>query len=311
MAEDPDGHVALIEFDVHGDGDYDAAQRVRARRDRPTPSTAYPDPIVGRHTTAARITDDAGARTELTTGVEVHAENLPPIVAVAVLAPSAPRPGEPVTVSARRERPRWAQAPGVAFDLDGDGSYETDGPATTCNTRRGRARDRGAGAGRRRRRDDRAGAAWRSTRTPGTPFEIRSRQPRWCGRARRVPLLGVRVAVWRGTLDDDGAFDDDRHACVPGPPARSPVRARAADGRVAMRTVAVVADRGIAPAVIELGLPVAIQRGSADDVPRRGGRPGRRAGDAGVRARRRRRGSTSDRARCGGGYRWTFPAPAR
>ena len=72
-----------------------------------------------------RITDDAGATTVLRTDLFVHLENLPPRVAIDV-APADPSPGEPVTVSARASDPDGTP-PGLAFDLDGDGTYETEG----------------------------------------------------------------------------------------------------------------------------------------------------------------------------------------
>ena len=47
--EDPDGHVALIEFDVHGDGVYDDAHPF-GPGEIAHAEHRYPDPIVGRHT---------------------------------------------------------------------------------------------------------------------------------------------------------------------------------------------------------------------------------------------------------------------
>ena len=65
-------------------------------------------------------------------------------------------------------------------------------------------------------------------------------------------------------MDGDGAFDDgvgEAPAHAFGAAGTFAVRARTATGRVAMRTVTVVADAGIAPAVTALDLPPVIRAG--------------------------------------------------
>ena len=127
-ATDPDGHVATIEFDIHDDGEYEVTAAFAPGEDAHA-EHAYHDPVLGPHATRVRITDDAGATTILRTDLFVHLENLPPRVAIDVV-PADPSPGEPVTVSARASDPD-GPPPGLAFDLDGDGTYETDPGAST------------------------------------------------------------------------------------------------------------------------------------------------------------------------------------
>ena len=97
---------------------------LRARSGRARRVRAITTRSLGPHSTRVRITDDAGATTVLRTDLFVHLENLPPRVAIDV-TPADPEPGEPVTVSARASDPD-GPPPGLAFDLDGDGTYETD-----------------------------------------------------------------------------------------------------------------------------------------------------------------------------------------
>ncbi len=106
--EDPDGHIVLVELDLDGNGDYELGEPI-APGDVAHVEKARIDPGLGRYTLRARLTDDAGAVAVLTTSLEIHADNLRPLVSVEV-EPSAPRPGEPVTVSAIATRPRRGAA---------------------------------------------------------------------------------------------------------------------------------------------------------------------------------------------------------
>ena len=171
-------------------------------------------------------------------------------------------------------------APGVAFDLDGDGTYETDGPTATLQLEPG-THELGVRA--RTPTAPRRSAGARSTCTP-SPFEIvpppalvrpgragdvaRVRSRRRVGHRRR---RGVRRRA---------------HARVPG--RRCPPRVgtrgrwprRDADRRRARRPRHRSGGDGVGPPAGDPDRP-------DDDVPRRRRRPGRRAGDAGVRAQRR------------------------
>jgi hypothetical protein len=251
-AADPDGHVASVEFDIHGDGEYDTLQTF-APGETAHAEHRYPDPVVGNHTTAARITDDSGATTELKFDLDVHLGNLPPRVTIAV-TPSAPRPGEPVTVSASATDPD-GPTPDVTFDLDGDGTYETDVAAPSIvTTLPAGVHELGAQA----HDDDGDTAVSRQTVDVGAPApEIAL--PAGVVRPGAAVTFGASEPVmW--DMDGDGAFDDGPTHAFP-EAGTFPVRARTAGGRLAMRTVTVVPDNGLAPAVTALDRPAAIAAG--------------------------------------------------
>ena len=234
-----------------------------------TPSTAITTRCVGAHSTRVRITDDAGATTVLRTDLFVHLENLPPRVAIEV-TPADPGPGEPVTVSARASDPD-GPPPGLAFDLDGDGTYETDpGEGTSVvTTLRRRRPARGRRPGARRGRD---GRAPERARRDGAARAHAARRSCPAGRRRDLPRERGRDVGRRRR-----PVPRSTHAFAS--PGTYEIRARASDGRVAMRTVTVEADTGLPPAVTSFTLPVGDHRRSPRGGQRGRDRPGRRPAD--------------------------------
>jgi PKD repeat protein len=115
--QDSDGRIARVEFDLDGDGTYEvtgAGQTTQTRFDS-----------AGRRTLRARFVDDGGNVSVVTTEVDVHAGDSAPFVRLNMPG-SQPKVGEKVNI--------WAEATDAddqdltyAYDLDGDGSFETAG----------------------------------------------------------------------------------------------------------------------------------------------------------------------------------------
>jgi hypothetical protein len=125
--EDVDGRVAKVEFDADGNGTYEISGP------GPTLKTGVGFVLPGGHLVRARVTDDVGA-TVVATAV-VRAEDKAPGAAVSAYADSVSDPvlpGVSTTVGAAAtgfRAVRWE------FDLDGDGTYETDrGSVSTART---------------------------------------------------------------------------------------------------------------------------------------------------------------------------------
>jgi hypothetical protein len=154
---------------------------------------------------------------------------------------------------------------GLAFDLDGDGTYETEaGPATSMLTTFATAGPHEVGV---QARDDEGlrSVSRESVQVDtlaGAPFEISPPAgPVRPGVAATYSAPGA--VAW--DMDADGAFDDavgEAPAYAFAAAGTFAVRARTAAGRVAMRTVTVVGDAGIAPAVTALDLPPVIAVGA-------------------------------------------------
>jgi hypothetical protein len=253
-ASDPDGHVATIEFDIHDDGEYEVTESFAPGAEAHA-EYSYPDPVLGPHSTRVRITDDAGATTVLRTDLFVHLDNVPPRVAIDV-TPADPEPGEPVTVSARASDPD-GPPPLLAFDLDGDGAYETDaGPGSSVQTTFAAAGLHEVGV---RARDEDFAVSRQTVLVGSEPLVL------------TLPSAPVRpgvAATYRASepvtweLGPPGETLSHTFA----EPGTYEIRARASDGREAMRTVIVAADTGLPPAVTELTLPAAITAGRPTPV---------------------------------------------
>ncbi|RKQ88105.1 Ig-like protein group 3 [Solirubrobacter pauli] len=117
---DTDGTVTAVAFDLDGDGAFETAADAAGEA-----TTTFAQE--GRRTVRVRFTDDAGATTTATKQVDVRTGNLAPITSVSVY-PAITRPGEPVELYASASDVDGEIAR-FQFDLDGDGSYETDAGA--------------------------------------------------------------------------------------------------------------------------------------------------------------------------------------
>jgi hypothetical protein len=115
-AGQPDDHIARYEWDLDGDGSFE---------------TETPGPVAHTSFTAAglthvllRVTDGFDESTVVHRDVAV---GVPAPVAAFSLAPTAPRAGDAVTLDAGASSiARGGQIARYAWDLDGDGSFETD-----------------------------------------------------------------------------------------------------------------------------------------------------------------------------------------
>jgi hypothetical protein len=113
---DPDGLNVQTALDLDGDGTFETAGS--------TGTATFATP--GVRVIRARFTDDVGATGVATTTLDVHAGNIVPTARIASL---------PVTVAASAEDPSGWMADAIdpdgeivryEYDLDGDGTYETD-----------------------------------------------------------------------------------------------------------------------------------------------------------------------------------------
>jgi PKD repeat protein len=118
-ASDPDGTVAGYEWDVDGDGGYEATGA--------TVDYAFEEP--GDHAVTLRVTDDADATDSVTRTVSVS-ENRAPQPAVSV-SPTEPALGEAVTLDASGSADPDGTVASYEWDIDGDGRYEKLGEQVT------------------------------------------------------------------------------------------------------------------------------------------------------------------------------------
>ena len=123
---DLDGSVRRVELDADGDGVYesDTAIPVGATpsRDR---DVAYATP--GRRTVRLRVTDDAGETGVTTATIDVSEQNLTPVAGFTV-TPKVPKARTAARVDSAASDPD-GQIVKREFDLDGDGSFETQAAA--------------------------------------------------------------------------------------------------------------------------------------------------------------------------------------
>ena len=114
-SSDPDGTIARYEWDLDGNGSFETDTG-----SAPTTSRSYA--IAGTSPVTLRITDNAGASSELTISLRVNA---PPTASFAV-APNPARAGVPVTFNGSSSTDADGVIAKYEWDLDGNGSFETN-----------------------------------------------------------------------------------------------------------------------------------------------------------------------------------------
>ncbi|MEA2227916.1 MAG: hypothetical protein QOF04_1546, partial [Solirubrobacteraceae bacterium] len=116
---DTGGSVVLHEWDLDGNGTFErSTDGVR------TLQTKFTTP--GAHPVSVRVTDNDGATSAQTLVITVR--TLPPVASFTV-SPAPPVIGSPATLSAIASLDLDGRIARYEWDLDGDGTYETDGAA--------------------------------------------------------------------------------------------------------------------------------------------------------------------------------------
>jgi hypothetical protein len=256
---DPDGRVTRLELDLDDDP-ANGVDGFELSEDVTTDAhfeNELRDATAGPRVVRARITDDGGATAILTADVYAHLDNLPPTVSLAV-APEHPAPGEPVTLSAVAADPDGPE-PGLAFDVDGDGTYETNASSASAAFPAAGTYEVGV-----RATDDegRFADSRRTVLVGGTLELALPSGPVRPGVPVTLSAAGGGGYAW--DADGDGAFDDGTGSTLSfAYPAAGTyrVRVRSADGAVAMRTLIVAADSGLPPAVTTLHVPGVVRAG--------------------------------------------------
>ncbi|WP_167768394.1 PKD domain-containing protein [Haloarcula amylovorans] len=116
---DGDGEIATYEWDFDGDGTFESSGK----------STTYEFTEEGEHRVSLRVTDDRG--TTATKEVMIPVENEPPSPAFGTS--SSPTAGAPITFYADNvTTDPDGEVARYEWDLDGDGSFETEGATVTA-----------------------------------------------------------------------------------------------------------------------------------------------------------------------------------
>ncbi|MDX6662860.1 MAG: hypothetical protein QOG09_962, partial [Solirubrobacterales bacterium] len=122
-SSDSDGTIASYEWDFNGDGSYDTAPASSA-----TATHAFD--LAGTYGVELRVTDDRGGVDVVSHEVTVSDPPPPPNqapTAAFTATPSSPATGEQVNFDASQSSDPDGSIASYEWDLDGDGSYETDG----------------------------------------------------------------------------------------------------------------------------------------------------------------------------------------
>jgi hypothetical protein len=208
FAHDPDGRAPKVELDLDGDGAYEVSSTEEWLEGTARFTTA------GAHVVLARVTDDTGATATASAPVQVARQA--PGVGVIVWGDDYGRPvvaGQPADVWASQwgfNAVRWE------FDLDGDGTYETDRGTQSRFVSTFTAGEHEVGV----RATDAAGATLTSraslwvvtSRNAQTPWLFMQYEPRaYTGepidlQVEAFPEYRPYTLAW--DADGDGAFDD-------------------------------------------------------------------------------------------------------
>jgi PKD repeat protein len=124
-SKDPDGTIAKYEWDLDGNGSYETNGGTKA-------TTTHVYTTVGARTIGLRITDNSGATT--TTSQSVNVQNSPPTASFTA-TPNPVAAGATVTLNAAASSDPDGAIAKYEWDLDGNGSYETNGAAKNSTTR--------------------------------------------------------------------------------------------------------------------------------------------------------------------------------
>ncbi len=124
-SKDPDGTIAKYEWDLDGNGSYETNTGATA-----TTTKTYA--TIGARTIGLRVTDNIGATATTTQTVTI--QNRPPTASFTV-SPNPATAGATVTFNASGSTDPDGTVAKYEWDLDGNGSYETNTGATATTTR--------------------------------------------------------------------------------------------------------------------------------------------------------------------------------
>jgi PKD repeat protein len=124
-SKDPDGSIVKYEWDLNGDGTYETSGT------SPKASQTYPNE--GKISVSLRVTDNEGATAVATKTITI-AQNQPPNAAFTAL-PNPAATGEQVNFDASGSNDPDGTVAKYEWDLDGNGSYETDTGTTPIASR--------------------------------------------------------------------------------------------------------------------------------------------------------------------------------
>ncbi len=125
-SSDPDGSIVKYEWDLDGNGSYETDTGTTKTTSRSYASTG--DVNVG-----LRVTDDGGQQTTTTRSVQIVASQQPPTAAFGA-NPNPATTGQTVTFNGSGSNDPDGSIAKYEWDLDGNGSYETDTGASATTT---------------------------------------------------------------------------------------------------------------------------------------------------------------------------------
>jgi YD repeat-containing protein len=123
-SKDPDGTIVKYEWDLDGNGTFETNSG-----SSPTATKTYTE--AGQVQVGLKVTDDQGVATTTTQTVTV--QNRPPVASFSA-SPAAAPTGTPVTLSAASSSDPDGSIVKYEWDLDGNGTYETDTGTTPTAT---------------------------------------------------------------------------------------------------------------------------------------------------------------------------------
>jgi PKD repeat protein len=189
-SKDPDGTIAKYEWDLDGNGSYEVNAGTTATTTRSFPTS-------GERAVGLRVTDNLGATA--TTTINVNVTNRAPTASFTASPTSVPT-GTNITLNAAASSDQDGTIAKYEWDLDGNGSYETNSATASLTTSYATAGTRTIGL----RVTDNSGATATTTKT----VTVTNRAPSASITATPNPVnVGATVSFnASGSVDPDGTI---------------------------------------------------------------------------------------------------------